>query len=35
MPVPRVYKKIQIKIALIIKIRISGKGAFLDSNPCG
>ena len=32
-PVPRMYKKIQIIMLLIIKISISGKGAFLDSNP--
>ena len=34
-PVPRVYKKVQIINAVIIKISIKGKGAFLDSNPCG
>jgi hypothetical protein len=32
-PVPRVYRKIQIIMPLIIKIRINGKGAFLDSKP--
>ena len=32
-PVPRVYRKVQIIKPVIIKIRINGKGAFLDSNP--
>jgi len=34
-PVPRVNKKVQIIKPAIIKIRINGKGAFLDSNPSG
>jgi hypothetical protein len=32
-PVPIVYKNVQIKNPAIINIKISGNGAFLDSNP--
>jgi hypothetical protein len=32
-PDPRMYKRAQIAMPVIIKISISGKGAFLDSNP--